>query len=260
LRAIAELERTRLRPGEIAEALDGWSRFVRDPAGARDEVESGDCDPIVQREALCTALRALPTSAAGELRALLQPLDERYLARATAGPETSHVRDLITDTAGRAHFGRAAGTFTFEAELVYLGWLRVRVDDGCGEKVMYASYLTCALDDLLAALVALTAGERHARLSWEGEPTEYRWVITVDPYSYAHVHILRFRSRFQREPDAFGRLLVEADLPLRSLVRSVAGSARAMLTDLGEAGYTRKWHLGPFPTEQLLTLERWLRG
>jgi hypothetical protein len=153
---------------------------------------------------------------------------------------------------------RPGDPFTFEAGLVHLGWLRVRVGDGRGEQEMWASFLTHALDNLLAALVSLTAGERHARLSWDGEPTEVRWVITVDPDAYAHVRILEFRDRFERQPDALGRLLVEADLPLRALVRSVATSARAMLTELGEDGYARRWDGGAFPTEELLTLERWL--
>lgn len=112
LRAIAELERTRLRPGQIAEALDGWARFVRGPVRALDDYAPELCpcpgcqwdDPVVQREALRMALHALPAKAARELRALIRPLDELYLARTIPGQDTAHIRDLLTITPARARF------------------------------------------------------------------------------------------------------------------------------------------------------------
>jgi hypothetical protein len=268
LRAIAELERTRLRPGAIAEALNGWARFVHGPARARDNYAPEGCscpgcqweDPVVHREALCMALYALPTKAARELRALLRPLDERYLARSIPDSSTAHIRDLLTITPARTHIRRRpADTFTFAVDLVHLGWLLAVVGDARGEQRLYASYLTHALDDLLAALVALTAGKRHARVSWEGEPTEYRWLITTDPYAHAHVRILRFSDRIAERPDNDGHPILDADPPLRALVHSVAAAARALLTRLGEDRYARQWDAGPFPTSHLLALERWLR-
>jgi hypothetical protein len=142
---------------------------------------------------------------------------------------------------------------------VYLGWLRVDVGDSRGEQRIYASYIADGLDGLFSALIALTAGERRVRVCWEGEPTEYRWWITVDQYSYAHVRILKFHDRIEL-PDIDGHPLIDADLPLRTFVRSVITAARTMLTKFGEDGYARQWAAGPFPTGQLLTLERWLRG
>jgi hypothetical protein len=106
LRAIAELERARLRPGAIAEALDGWGRFVRGPVRDLDDYAPELCpcpgcqwhDPVVRRQALRTALHALPTTAARELRALIRPLDEIYLARSIPEPDTMHIRELLTIT------------------------------------------------------------------------------------------------------------------------------------------------------------------
>jgi hypothetical protein len=112
LRAIAEWERSRLRPGKIAEALDGWSRFVHGPNRSMHDYAPEDCpcpgcqwdDPIVRREVLHEALHALPTKAARELRALLRPLDEIYLARSIPTPETAHIRDLLAITPARTRF------------------------------------------------------------------------------------------------------------------------------------------------------------
>ncbi|MFE0026840.1 hypothetical protein [Amycolatopsis sp. NPDC059021] len=110
--AIAVLERARLRPGAIAEALAGWSRFVRGPVRALDEYTPEECpcpgcqwhDPVVRRETLRLALFALPVRAARELRALVEPLDEVYLSRSIPLPATAYIRALLTDNPLRAHF------------------------------------------------------------------------------------------------------------------------------------------------------------
>ncbi|MEU0512725.1 hypothetical protein [Amycolatopsis sp. NPDC006125] len=103
LRAIAHLERTRLHPGAVAEAVAGWSRFVHGPARRFDGYAPEDCpcpgcqwdDPVVRRKTVAAVLAALPRRAARELRCVLCPLDEPYLARAVADPETYRVRVLL---------------------------------------------------------------------------------------------------------------------------------------------------------------------
>jgi hypothetical protein len=112
LRAIAELEHARLRPGALAEALDGWGRFVRGPLRGLDDYEPELCpcpgcqwhNPVVRRHALRTALHVLPIKAARELRALIRPLDEIYLARSIPEPDTAHIRELLTITPARTKF------------------------------------------------------------------------------------------------------------------------------------------------------------
>lgn len=113
-RAIAELERARLQPGDIAGALDGWARFVRGPRRSLNDdaypselCPCSSCQrdhPVELRQTLHTALHALPTKAARELRALVQPLDETYLARSIPHPDSAHLRDLLTITPARTKF------------------------------------------------------------------------------------------------------------------------------------------------------------
>ena len=111
---------------------------------------------------LRAALHALPTKAARELRALVQPLDDLYLAHSLPERATAHIRALLADTPEQP---LPVDTFTFAIDAVFAGWLVVIVGDQRGDTRLHASDLMPALDDLLAALVALTAGERHARVS-----------------------------------------------------------------------------------------------
>ncbi|MCO1659820.1 hypothetical protein [Pseudonocardia humida] len=263
-RAVAELERTRLHPGAVAEALTAWARFVRAPVRELEDHAPGACpnpdcqwdDPVVRRRALGAALHALPVAAARELRALVRPLDETFLARSLPTPRTAHIRDLLTEPGRGEPRPWPADAFTFTVELAALGWLRVRVGDGRAEQKVLASYLTPALDQLLAALVSLTTGARDARVDWELEPGRCRWLLTADPYGHARVRIRLVADRDLDLPDA-GHPVLDADIPLRDLVRTVAAGARALLTRHGEDGYARLWHAGPFPTGHLLALERW---
>ncbi len=268
LRAIAELERTRLRAGAIAESVRRWAVFVRSPARELDDCAPEPCpcpncqrrDPVVCRAELRTALHALPTTAARELRTLVQPLDETYLARALPDPKTAHIREMLTIAPSRTRFQpQSPDAFSVELDLVHMGWLLAVLGSTHGERRLYASYLTPALDDLLAALVRVTTGHRHERLSWDSEPSECRWLITVDPFAHAHVRILEFPDRIAEQPDREGHEILHSDVPLRTLVRSVATAARALLTRVGEDGYARRWRAGRFPQNDLRALEHWLR-
>lgn len=100
-RAIREFERARSDPGLVAQSLRTWSRFVHGPARAivadlryTDDWHDAD-DPFTARCMLRTALTAMPRKAARELRTLLEPLDERYLARSLPVPEHAHIRELL---------------------------------------------------------------------------------------------------------------------------------------------------------------------
>lgn len=262
LRALSEFERVRLWPGAIGEALNGWTRFVRGPLAALDAYEPAVCldqacqwkDPAVLRETLGTALHALPTRASRELRALIQPLDETYLTRSTPVPNAIRLRESITGTPTKA----TSNELTITMDLQGAGWLVVELDDGRGAQRWHASFLTMALDDLLAALRSLTQGAPRAHVSWDGEPTEYRWLCTVDRDNYARVRILVLRDRSANLPDHDGHLVVDTDLPLQTLVKAVTTAARSLLARVGETEYARRWEIGPFPTPQLLSLEQWL--
>lgn len=88
--AVARLERDRLWPGAVAAALRQWSKVAHQPALASlGGCSCPLCNPFYmndERDVLELALHALPRTAARELRALVEPLDELYLARSWADP------------------------------------------------------------------------------------------------------------------------------------------------------------------------------
>jgi hypothetical protein len=82
---IARLENTRLRPGQVAEAIDHWERFVRDPAHRLYDPRYegcgiwGCCPPMLEVHAILRIVeRNLPRRDARRLRARLDSLNDMW--------------------------------------------------------------------------------------------------------------------------------------------------------------------------------------
>ncbi|MFF7212069.1 hypothetical protein ACFZAU_16285 [Streptomyces sp. NPDC008238] len=87
--AAARLERERLWPGALAQALLQWSRTARGLSGGS---VCPLCDPFYktdERTVLELALHALPSRPARELRSMVEPLDALYMARTCPDPYAS---------------------------------------------------------------------------------------------------------------------------------------------------------------------------
>jgi GrpB-like predicted nucleotidyltransferase (UPF0157 family) len=84
-RLVGAVARWEQSPGEVAWAVKIWAEAVRRPHYVH--YRTGDWDfPHEFRERLEDALRALPPRAARELRELVRPLDEIYLANTSNNP------------------------------------------------------------------------------------------------------------------------------------------------------------------------------
>ncbi|MDW4916111.1 hypothetical protein [Streptomyces californicus] len=90
---IIRLERTRLRPGVIERALVRWASIARAPKDRLPSPFTDRCgvpeccpEPAEDRDLLELAIHALPRKSAGELRALVHPLDLKILQRPDAMP------------------------------------------------------------------------------------------------------------------------------------------------------------------------------
>ncbi|GAA3433723.1 hypothetical protein [Kutzneria kofuensis] len=79
------MEQDRLSSGTVAVALRIWAQVVRGP-GPGVSHEKWCEFPFEQREILERALCRLPPRAARELRELVRPLDEIYLANTSNDP------------------------------------------------------------------------------------------------------------------------------------------------------------------------------
>ncbi|WP_416982659.1 hypothetical protein [Streptomyces sp. T028] len=90
---IVRLERTRLRPDVIEQALASWTALARTPKGRLPSPFADNCgvpeccpQPADERELLELAIHALPRKSSRELRALVTPLDLRILEHPDAVP------------------------------------------------------------------------------------------------------------------------------------------------------------------------------
>ncbi|NRQ34989.1 hypothetical protein HII36_24625 [Nonomuraea sp. NN258] len=126
------------------------------------------------------------------------------------------------------------------------------------EARMVVSYVTDALGDLLYGLVRVTQGD-DIRFSWNGEPTEYRWVFTHEDGA-VRLRILRFRDGLRPEPDDAGHAVFTLLSEVRPLVRAVVRSVRRLLFEMGEEEYARQWRDHAFPLRELNVLESWLKS
>lgn len=95
---IIQLERTRLSPGVIGQALARWSSIARSPRRRLPPLFADRCgqpaccpEPADERAILEAAICALPLKTARELRLIVQRLDELIIQR--QGIET-HVRRM----------------------------------------------------------------------------------------------------------------------------------------------------------------------
>lgn len=139
-------------------------------------------------------------------------------------------------------------------ELVYrltgTGWSEAWIADGDAAATVTASYLSDALGNLLAAVVALLDGAAEARCSWDEEPGEFRWLFAREG-GRVHLRILGFRELWGDEPDERGTVVFETRQDLRVLAAAVASAAERVLAEHGEEGYLAKWVDAPFPTALL---------
>jgi hypothetical protein len=139
------------------------------------------------------------------------------------------------------------------------GWSEGHLGLGGRWITMTASYLGDALGELLGAVLALCDGAEHARVSWDEEPGEYRWLFDRDGDD-VHVRVLWFDDLWNELPDDRGEERLAGTVALASLAEAVASGARKALDRYGEQGYREKWPEHDFPTAALTAIEAHLRS
>ena len=145
----------------------------------------------------------------------------------------------------------------FSYALTGTGWSAAELTVGQTVRDVSASYLSDALGDLLGALVQLTEADGEARVSWEEEPGEFRWILTRTGDDLA-IRLLWFDDLYPPQPDEQGLVGIDDTCAFTAFVQAVAGAARAVLGEHGEDGYLERWVEHPFPTAHLHALEQWL--
>jgi hypothetical protein len=92
-----------------------------------------------------------------------------------------------------------------------------------------SSALSDPLGDLVRATVSLLRGAEQARVSWQDERGEWRWLLSREDERLS-IRILRFRETFSREPDARGTPIFETTCRLADF----AGQVKSQLQELLE--------------------------
>lgn len=91
--ALQRLERRRLGPGTVAQAIATYQRFVRRPGRTLylPFHECPCCDPVYARDILQQALSALPQASARDLRLLVARLDAEFERKTLPNPRPRSV-------------------------------------------------------------------------------------------------------------------------------------------------------------------------
>jgi hypothetical protein len=131
-----------------------------------------------------------------------------------------------------------------------------------GSQVMYRmpSYLSHALGDIARAAVQLARGEESVRFSFQDEPGEYRWILSLlgqgeDGYDRLKVTILDFDDVFSPQPDSEGKVLIDGICSKWQFLLNVRSILRETLAANGTEGYKAKTIDYEFPDAELRELE-----
>jgi hypothetical protein len=141
----------------------------------------------------------------------------------------------------------------FSFRLIGTGWAEGRIAVGDSSATPTASYLSDALGDLIRTVCALLEGAEDARMSWEEEPGEYRWIFERSG-SEVRTRLLALDDVYDDAPDEDGEILLDATCALSDLGLGVASGAQHLLNELGQEEYHARWVEHRFPTDDLAVL------
>jgi hypothetical protein len=135
-----------------------------------------------------------------------------------------------------------------------MGWAECRIRVDAAAATVTASYLSDALGDLCSGVIALLRGEAQARVSFEEEPREYRWLFARSGQDRLRIRILEFEDAMDDAPDEDGQTIFDAECMLRAFAAVLLTELERVLTEYGLAGYKEQWVLAEFPESRLFEL------
>jgi hypothetical protein len=144
--------------------------------------------------------------------------------------------------------------FAITYTLTGSGWSRCSITFGEKACNITASYLSDALGNLVLSALGMMQGYSSITFGFDEEPGEYRWVIRRVDGNTMSLKILEFPQLWGNEPDAAGKVLMDAVLPIEQYAKAVETTARSIFAQHGEAKYLDLWGEHAFPTAMLLLL------
>lgn len=122
----------------------------------------------------------------------------------------------------------------------------------------WPSPLSDPLRDLVRATVSLLRGAEQARVSWQDEPGEWRWLLSREADRLS-IRILRFRQTFSREPDERGVPVFETACRLADFAGQVKSQLQQLLDHSDPADFLQQWRR-PFPLADYDALRELVRS
>ncbi len=140
--------------------------------------------------------------------------------------------------------------FSINYKLTGAGWSECTVTAGDKTAHVTASYLSDALESLAGAVLAIGRGINLARASFDEEPGEYRWVFERVDDQDVRLRIFEFSELWSKKEDEDGILILDVQIPVLVLVRSMVSCLADVLQASGIEGYREKWLQHDFPLQQ----------
>jgi hypothetical protein len=140
--------------------------------------------------------------------------------------------------------------------LVGTGWANCKLTNEDSSCVVSASYLSDALYKLVLSAISVCVGVERLSFGFDEEPGEFRWIITQPRLNEIKIEIRSFQETWGGKLDEEGDLLFQAHCRSITFAKLVHTAAQALLDDVGEAGYLKKWAEHPFPSVQFQELKR----
>jgi len=139
------------------------------------------------------------------------------------------------------------------------GWANVNLRIGNRDfTIDGASDCSDVVGDLVRGALMLVTGEWFARVSFDGEPHEWRLVVSgpvdgISLHTSCSVKMLEFADINKGLPDQDGSLTFEAECSVGDFATAVFEMAQKVLNTGGVEAY--EWGNWPFPLRAFLALE-----
>ena len=150
------------------------------------------------------------------------------------------------------------GTVTIALDVEDSGWATLQISTGaCAYTIAGFGDCTDAFGDLARAALAVVTGGREARVRFDGEPNEWRLVLsrpqTFDGPDRLTLRVLEFRDIVEALPDSEGFEAFSADIETDAFGHAVLAALQSLSTDI--EAFHRRWRASEgFPTRATAAL------
>lgn len=150
----------------------------------------------------------------------------------------------------------------FKYTLENIGWAKVELQIGNSEVLIYPSYATEPLIDLVRSIESLLPNcvtpdelETVVQFEWDSEPALYCWRIENNSDEIIRVEITCYNDGIKSLP---GEVIVNEECSLHEFLTELILTLETILKTHGIIGYRKQWYAQDFPISSYLQLKYYL--